>query len=175
MEQNFFGQISRHQQQQQHSRARLESPTLWGNDGYALDLIYFYSAEAFDSVPHAWLISKLESYGIKSDILNSIDDFFTSRRQRVGCKWIILFMGSCAKWTSTQYVCYVNGIPDCVHNLVAMYADDTKIFSKIEAKGDDEKLQIDLSKLEEWSRSWQLRFNASKCTVMHYGRQNPCH
>ena len=56
-----------------------------------------------------------------------------------------------------------------------MYADDTKIFSKIEAKGDNEKLQSDLSNLEEWSRTWQLRFNANKCKVMHFGRQNPCH
>ena len=48
------------------------------------------------------------------------------------------------------------------------------ITSKIEGKGDNEKLQTDLTNLEEWSRTWQLRFNASKCKVMHFGRQNPC-
>ena len=31
MEQNFFGLISRHQQQQQRGRARPEGPTSWGN------------------------------------------------------------------------------------------------------------------------------------------------
>ena len=52
-------------------------------------------------------------------------------------------------------VCYVNDIPDCVHNLVAMYADDTKAFSKIETKGDNEKLKIDSSNLETW-QGWFL-------------------
>lgn len=55
---------------------------------------------------------------------------------------------------SVIFICYVNDIPDCVHNLVELYADDRKIFSKIEAKDDNEKLQTDLSILEELSRTW---------------------
>ncbi len=113
------------------------------DDGYAFDVIYLDFAKAFDSVPHARLLGKLESYGIKGDILNCIADFLTNRRQRV------VVNGSVSSWAPVLsevpqgsvlgpvlFVCYVNDIPDCVHNLVAMYADDTKIFSKIDAKGE---------------------------------------
>ena len=31
---------------------------------------------------------------------------------------------------------------------------------------------INLSRLEDWSRKWQLRFNADKCKVLHTGRDN---
>ena len=31
---------------------------------------------------------------------------------------------------------------------------------------------MDLRKLEEWSKTWQLPFNATKCKVMHLGYQN---
>ena len=33
-------------------------------------------------------------------------------------------------------------------------------------------LQADLSRLEDWSTKWQLRFNADKCKVLHIGRDN---
>ena len=31
---------------------------------------------------------------------------------------------------------------------------------------------MDLRKSEEWSKKWQLPFNATKCKVMHFGYQN---
>ena len=37
---------------------------------------------------------------------------------------------------------------------------------------DREVLQSDLSRLEDWSRKWQLRFNAGKCKVLQIGRDN---
>ena len=61
-----------------------------------------------------------------------------------------------------------------VHNLVGMYADDIKIFSKITANPDKEKLQFDLANLDERSRVWQLKFNVSKCNIMYFGKKNPC-
>ena len=47
------------------------------------------------------------------------------------------------------FVCYVNDVPDLLHSLVGMYADDVKISSKITANPDNEKLQLDLASLEE--------------------------
>ena len=37
---------------------------------------------------------------------------------------------------------------------------------------DREVLQSDLSRLEDWSRKWQLCFNADKCKVLHIGWDN---
>ena len=35
------------------------------------------------------------------------------------------------------------------------------------------KLQKDLDGLVDWADTWQLRFNADKCKVIHMGRSNP--
>ena len=52
-----------------------------------------------------------------------------------------------------------------------MYADDTKITRRVDSVYDQEVLQEDLNRLDEWSDRWQLKFNANKCMVMHIGRQ----
>ena len=38
-------------------------------DGDVMDVIYFDFAKAFDTVPHRRLLRKIESYGIKGNIL----------------------------------------------------------------------------------------------------------
>ena len=50
-----------------------------------------------------------------------------------------------------------------------MFADDTKIWAKIQKMEDNEALQSDLDKLVEWSQKWLLAFNIEKCKVMHIG------
>ena len=60
---------------------------------------------------------------------------------------------------------------DSVAGLVKIFADDTKLFSSIKSKEDCKKLQADLESLSQWSDRWLLRFNVSKCGVMHYGLQ----
>jgi len=40
------------------------------------------------------------------------------------------------------------------------FADDTKIFSKVNTASDGLKLQKDLQKLVEWSVEWQMQGNA---------------
>ena len=52
-----------------------------------------------------------------------------------------------------------------------MFADDTKIFAYVDIPDANEKLQRDFA-LQDWSDQWQLRFNVSKCTTMHLGRNN---
>ena len=43
----------------------------------------------------------------------------------------------------------------------------------IENQSDVDKVQSDLDKLATWSETWQLKFNASKCKCMHFGKENP--
>ena len=44
-----------------------------------MDLFYFDFSKAFDTVPHYRLLSKLESFGIKGEILEVIRDFLSDR------------------------------------------------------------------------------------------------
>jgi len=48
-----------------------------------------------------------------------------------------------------------------------MFADDTKIWTKIRDIGDNDLIQEDLNMLMGWSKQWLLAFNTDKCKVMH--------
>ena len=50
------------------------------------------------------------------------------------------------------------------------FADDTKIFCRVNSIADRERLQNDLDKLISWSEEWQMLFNIRKCKVMHIGK-----
>ena len=56
-----------------------------------------------------------------------------------------------------------------IKNELKMFADDTKIRCKIMTEKDGATLQEDLDNLTIWSNTWQLKFNAEKCKVMHIG------
>ena len=70
------------------------------------------------------------------------------------------------------FTMYINDLPECVNSLSKIFADDTKVYDD-STKHD--KIQQDINSLLEWSRKWQLLFNALKCKVMYFGRKNPKH
>ena len=56
---------------------------------------------------------------------------------------------------------------------IYLFADDTKIFRKIENAEDSDKLEEDLSKVYKWSEKWLLKFHPQKCSVMRIGKEYP--
>ena len=49
---------------------------------------------------------------------------------------------------------------------------DTKVFVKAASPTDRLQLQLDLNELCRWADEWQMKFNVSKCKVMHTGPSN---
>ena len=68
---------------------------------------------------------------------------------------------------------FVNGI---FYNMNAscgsLFADDEKIFAKVNTGEDGKKLQ-DKIKADLWATSEHMQFNGEKCAVMHCGKKNP--
>ncbi len=52
-------------------------------DGYSADIVFLDFAKAFDTLTNMRLCFKLESYGIKSQLLHSCKSFLSNREQRV--------------------------------------------------------------------------------------------
>ena len=52
------------------------------------------------------------------------------------------------------------------------YADDTKVFRKVNNDGDKQHLQNDLGKLVKWSEKWHMLLNFGKCKCLHTGHGN---
>jgi hypothetical protein len=69
------------------------------------------------------------------------------------------------------FIIYINDLPDTLKGHVEMFVDDTKVFNHIRQPEDCATLQHDLDKLSDWAEKWQLKFNVSKCGVVHYGKQ----
>ena len=67
----------------------------------------------------------------------------------------------------------MNDIPSLLQSIIALYADDTKLFSAILSDDPDNDLVKDLKILEDWSKKFQMKFHPDKCHVMHIGANNP--
>ena len=62
---------------------------------------------------------------------------------------------------------------DCgIINWLLKFADDTKLFGKVQSELDNKSLQGDLQRSFDWAKEWQMEFNIDKCKVMHIGNSN---
>ena len=59
--------------------------------------------------------------------------------------------------------------------MIKIFADDTKIYSKIESVEDNNKLQASINSFINWSDKWLNKFNSSTCKELHLGSKNPMH
>ena len=56
---------------------------------------------------------------------------------------------------------------DNITSNVLKFADDTKVFRKVNTDGDKQHLQNDIARLMKWSEKWQILFNFGKCKFLH--------
>ena len=148
--------------------------------GEPLDAVYLDFKKAFDTVPHERLIGKLDSYGICGNTKEWISSFLHDRKQRVSLN------GHVSKWSDVTsgipqgsvlgpilFVVFINDLPDVVKSTVRIFADDTKLYGSATTEQDRQLIQEDIDSLSDWSDKWLLKFNTSKCGVMHLGYNNP--
>ena len=137
-------------------------------------------SKAFDRVWHAGLLHKLKSYGISGQIFGLISSFFNNRRLPV-----VLDGRSSKEYPvnagvpqgsilgPTLFLLYINDLPDDVICNIAIYADDTTLYSKCNQASDlwqqpelASKLESDLRDTVDWVRKWLVDFNAGKTQLV---------
>jgi hypothetical protein len=145
-----------------------------------LDVIYFDFQKAFDTVPHQRLAYKLQAHGIRGKVLDWIRSFLTNRTQQVfvnGCNSSLGEVASGVPQGSVLgpmlFVIYINDLPLSVKSTIKLFADDTKLYRRINSIEDCQILQRDIEALESWSHKWLLKFHPNKCKVMRIGRGHP--
>ena len=150
------------------------------DEGGCLDVVYCDFMKAFDKVPHNRLIHKVDHYGITGNVLGWVSSFLSNRTQSVhlnGEKSTIAPVTSGIPQGSVLgpilFVLYINDMPEVVDNLtfIFLFADDTKIFRRINSQADVDILQKDIDKLIKWSNIWLLKFHPDKCKYMGIGYQ----
>ena len=148
------------------------------DQGGTLDVIYCDFMKAFDKVPHRRLLHKIYNYGITCNMIGWIEAFLNDRTQ---CVTINSSVSERAPVTSgipqgsvlgpLLFVIYINDLPEVVdkNSHVFLFADDTKLFRKIEDTEDINMLQKDIENLTKWSDTWLLKFHPNKCVSMSLG------
>ena len=158
----------------------LEDWTSEVDQGNSVDCVFLDFRKAFDSVPHRRLVKKLQSYGIRGNLLAWIQDFLSNRWQKVVIRngesaWGHVTSGvpQGSVLGPTLFLLFVNELPSLVEGRIKMFADDCKLYRPIGDTTDGQSLQQDLFELEKWTDQWLLKFNSSKCKVMHIATKNP--
>ena len=147
----------------------LEEITKWIDEGSPVDIFYLDFQKAFDKVLHQRLLLKLKAHGIGDGIIGWIELWLTDRRQRV------VVDGEVSNWKSVfsgvpqgsllgplLFLIYINDLDDNITSNVLKFADDTKVFRKVDTDGDKQHLQNDLDRLVKWSEKWQMFVSSLK-------------
>ena len=147
------------------------------NSKSQIDVAILDFSKAFDTVPYAGLLGKLEHYGIDSKILLWITNFLNNRKQRV------VVDGSFSNEADVEsgvpqgtvlgpllFLLHINDLPSCVNSKVRLFADDCLLYREIKNNQDQIDMQRDLDALMDWGSTWGMKFNAKKCNIMRVSR-----
>ena len=132
-------------------------------------------SKAFDKVWHKGLIYKLKQNGISGNILNTIIDFLSFRKQRV------VLNGQVSQWTNIEagvpqgsilgpllfFIC-INDLSDDLSTTAKLFAGDTSLFSVVrDINTSAAHLNNDLRKISNWAFQWKMSFKPDPSKQAH--------
>ena len=140
-----------------------------GKDVCAVFLDY---RKAFDSVPHAPLMRKLQDMELPTNLLAWISDYLTLRKQQVIVDGATSSQCSVASGVPQGSVLgpllfsiYINGITEVgisANSYRVLYADDVLLYRGISQPEEDlHMVQSDIDELQRWSEEQLLQMNPS--------------
>lgn len=150
--------------------------------GSQVDVVYTDFSKAFDRLDHGILLCKLDGFGLTSPYINLFRSYLLDRHQYVQIRGF-----------KSHHYHQCSGVPqgsvlgpllfnifinDIVRNIdvdCLLYADDVKLFSRVDCVDDCTKLQNATAKMQEWCVLNRLPLNVDKCNVMSFTRKrNTC-
>ena len=152
--------------------------TLLLEGGSRVAVAYVDFSRAFDSVTHAKLLHKLKSYGISGELLDFISYFLADRSHctKVGNSYSSstkirsgIVQGSCLG--PLLFVLFINDITRNlnIETTAKLFADDIKVYAKINTEQDAINFQKSLDIIYKWSKDWQLEISLHKCFIILLG------
>ena len=143
------------------------------NDHLSTHCVFIDFAKAFDSVPHARLLAKLQAFGVQGSILQWFCSFLTTCQQRVvindqHSEWHDVSSGVpqapfwdpfCSFFTLMIFHLSLN---QNLRSLLMM----SLCLPQSHAKKDCLSLQADLDAISRWCHLWQMKLHPLKCEVL---------
>ena len=162
----------------------MEKVTSAVDTGSPYDVIYFDFSKAFDKVPRERLLIKLAAYGIQGNILDWIGEWLRDRKQATVLNghistWLEVLSGvpQGSVLGPILFIIFINDITSCAQNIdcIKIFADDAKSGNTVDTSEKRDALQQCVNHMFQWSQTWQMKFNAQKCKVLHVGHSNIKH
>lgn len=148
------------------------------NDRVPTDVVYLDYEKAFDRVPIKRLVSKLQHFGIRGNLLMWIENFLSDRtfRVRVGNDLsdsynVLSGVPQGSVLGPILFCVYLTDLKVIIKSGLSLFADDTKIMGNPLISHNI--IQEDLNRIFEWTQNWLITLNPGKCTVLHVGNNNP--
>jgi len=69
------------------------------------------------------------------------------------------------------FLLYVNDITDNISSVIRLFANDCILYQQIRTPGDCTSLQQDITRLYNWSLTWQMVLNTKKCHFLSISRK----
>lgn len=147
--------------------------------GGQVDSIFTDYSKAFDRIDHKILLQKLLAAGIHGNLFRWFTSYIENRSQAVtingfASNWHIIPSGvpQGSLLGPLLFNIFINDISSCfLHSKFLLYADDMKIFKKINSYNDCCLLQQDLIRFEEYCQRNSLDLNVSKCHSITFTRK----
>ena len=144
-----------------------------------VDIIYLDFKKAFDKVPHKRLLKKLWGYGIRRKVHSWIKEFLKNRSQKV------VINGKCsysAKVTSgiqqgsvlgpILFLIYINDLPEVITACMKLFADDAKLFGRVNSLVQASTVQTSLDNAVDWAQIWDMNYHFQTCKHLHIGNND---
>lgn len=143
-----------------------------------VDVIYTDIQKAFDQIDHFLLLSKLKDIGFSDSLTSLVKSYLFDRQQFVeyggfSSKLYIAKSGvpQGSNLGPLLFSIFFNGLTTIIDSPHLLFADDLKIYIKIDSIQGCVSLQNELNKICDWCSENFLKLNVSKCKVMSYSRK----
>ena len=88
--------------------------------------------------------------------------------------WYPIYKSRCIVWGAARhchgpllFLAFINDLPESTsHSDARLFADDCLLYRHVTSSQDQALLQEDLSALERWEETWQMKLHPDKCTVI---------
>jgi len=138
-------------------------------------------AQAFDRVWHDGLLYKLKMLNTPNAIYNLIKYYLTARCFKVKIndttsqiKIINAGVPQGSKISTLLFNLYVSDFPTSINTEIALYADDSAIYSSsTDVETVTKNIQDHLNDIQKWGDKWKIKLNPQKSTAVLFTNRRP--